>query len=128
MKSANDPQPDLAVMRSERAAAEALSQKEIARQNDILREERKKALASEAAAKAQRDAEAAVERERQRVAAAEAAEASAQVKREANKKHVAKVNAEVTQALMACTLTKAEATAVLSALVAGSIPYVTITY
>ena len=85
--------------------------------------------ATEAAARAQRDANAAVERERQRVADAEAAEAAAQAKREANKKHVAKVNAEVVEALMGhAALTKIEATAVLAALNANAIPHVTIAY
>ena len=94
-------------------------------------------LRAEAAERAEQDRlasvakgaqEAAVEAERKRVADAAAAEQSAAEARAANAKHRKRVNGEAVEALMACSLTKAEAETVVSAIAGGSIPHVTIAY
>ncbi|MGB9407741.1 MAG: hypothetical protein WCA89_09395 [Terracidiphilus sp.] len=117
---------ELQYAESKRLAAEqAVKDAETRR---ILAEEKAARDAEIAAAQAERDQEAAVEAERKRVADAAAAEQAAAEARAANAKHRKRVNGEAVEALMACSLTKAEAETVVSAIAGGSIPHVTIAY
>jgi hypothetical protein len=86
--------------------------------------------ADDRAAAAERRAAAAVEEERARAAEAKAKEAEATAKREQNKKHVAKINAEVRDVILGLGLamSEGEAVALIAAIAAGQIPHVTIAY
>ena len=117
---------ELQYAESKRLAAEqAVKDAETRR---ILAEEKAARDAEIAAAQAERDQEAAVEAERKRVADAADAQFAAAESRAANAKHRKRVNSEAVEALMACSLNKAEAETVVSAIAGGSIPHVTITY
>ena len=81
--------------RRQREAKEAEERAERERQATVIRER-------EASEKAERDRVAAIEAERKRVADLEAQEAADQAKREQNKKHRAKIHAEIENALLFC--------------------------
>lgn len=105
---------------------------------EAARAEQEKAREIARAEKAERDAMAAaakaVEDERKRVAAAKAAEDAATAKREANKKHRAKVHQEVAAAILALILNEECAAAgnlasvIAEGIAAGKIPRVSIVY
>lgn len=99
-----------------------------ARTAETRRLEAEKKAADDRAAKAERDAADAVERERQRVAAVAAAESAAAEKREANTRHVRKINNEVLDALLAAGLDRDSAKMVITAIVRGDVPHTKITY
>lgn len=81
-----------------------------------------------AAERAERDRVAAIEAERKRVADEKAAQDAETAKREANKKHRAKINNEVRAALVALGLTEDQGTAVVTELAQGNIPHTRIAY
>ena len=70
----------------------------------------------------------AVEAERQRIEAEKKAVEEAERKREANKRHVAKINNEVLSALKNLGLTEVDAKCVIKAIVTGEIPHTKISY
>lgn len=128
----------------ERAAAEAQAAEQ-RRLDDLAAAERARKAEQERAARAEREAEDAkrraaqaaadaVKQEQQRVAAAQAAEAAATKKREEDKKHRAKINAEARDAIVnnafaaGATLTVEQATSVVVAIAKGEIPHITISY
>jgi hypothetical protein len=88
--------------------------------------------------KARRDAEAAVEAERRRVAEVKAAEAAEAARREANKKHRARIEGEASKALVALfrsginsidqDIAIALAKVVIASIAEGGIPHVKIIY
>lgn len=81
------------------------------------------------ASKAKADQEAAVEAERRRIAATKAAEEAEAARREADKKHQAKINGEVLAALVASShLTEDQAKDVVRAVARHEIPHVSISY
>lgn len=82
-------------------------------------------LAAEAAERRQAQA---IEDERKRVASAKAKEDAETAKREANKKHLAKINNEVLAALMKAGLSEADGKIVISAIVQGNVPHIRISY
>jgi len=110
--------------RARQAQAEKAAAEERARQAAEKAEAEKAALE----ACARRAAEAAAAQERQRIADAQAAAEAAQRKREANKRHRAKIDAEAVAALQAAGLSEADAQTVVIEIVRGTIPYVTINY
>jgi colicin import membrane protein len=81
-----------------------------------------------AAEQAERDRAAAIEAERKRVADEKAALDAETAKREANKKHRAKINNEVLAALVALGLTEEQGTTVVTELAKGNIPHTRIAY
>jgi hypothetical protein len=81
-----------------------------------------------AAELAEREKAAAIEAERQRVADARAAEDAATAKREADKKHRAKINNDVVVALVALGLTHEQGVAIVTELARGNIPHIRISY
>ena len=84
---------------------------------------------AQAAIDAQIATEKAIAAERERVAAVELEAQKEAEKRAANKKHIAKIQAEAVQALMENTnLTSSAASSVLTAIAEGKIPNVTINY
>lgn len=136
---------------ADRKAAEAAAAAEQARLIEEARAAREAQQAEEAAQRererAEQDAErhrqneeraarnveaakaAAVEQERQRAAAAKAAEEAAQQKREANKRHRAKIEKAALDALTAIEgVNGVDANLILAAIIAGTIPHVSITY
>jgi len=102
---------------AEAKAAQAIREKQ---------EAEARAIAAEARAKA--DAEAAVERERQRVESEKKAAAESEAKREANKKHVAIVNADAIAALESAGVEAASARLAIEAIASGKVPNVRISY
>jgi hypothetical protein len=123
---------------AERRAAEAREQRE--REARIAAEIKAKADADAAAARAlaeqkaaaeraERDKQAAIEAERHRVAAENAAASADAARREADKRHRARVNGESLAALVAFAgLTEDQAKAVITAVVRHEIPHVSLTY
>lgn len=87
-----------------------------------------------AAEKAKRDAEIAAQKERERIEAERKAEADATAKREADRKHRAKINNEILAAMLAIQLSdgialgEADAKAIIQALTSGKIPHVKVQY
>ena len=116
--------------KAKREAEEAHERARKAEEARIASEERAKADSKEAAERAERKMQAAVEAERQRAAAAAKAEADAAVKREADKKHKARINNEILVALaeLDCVLGKVSAKAIVIAIAEGKIPHVKILY
>lgn len=115
--------------RLQKAAEDAETRREIAEGRRIAEEQAAKRRAEEAAANAKRDQEAAVEAERQRVAAEAERERLAAEKREANKRHVAKINKEAKKALINHAQLPAElAELVVDAIAKGLIPHVALEY
>jgi hypothetical protein len=129
---------------AEQAAADATAKAwaaEKRRADEAAQAERDRKTAAE---KAERDKQAAVDAERKRQADAKVAEAAAQAKREANKKHVEKINAEVVEALLKCAGSMPDWTCpncqwenkagpvrgktIAEAIAHGDIPHVTLTY
>jgi hypothetical protein len=86
-----------------------------------------KQQAEDRAAAAERRALQAVEEERARAAEAKAKEDAETAKREANKKHVAKINKEIMDALLDLSFGD-DLEILVKAIAAGKIPHVTITY
>ena len=115
---------------AEQEAKRQADQAEARRIADAQAAERR---AKEAADKAEADQKRAIEAERQRVADAQKAEREAAEKREANKRHVAKINKEVKKAMMYCDLNGANISVeavdgLISAIAKGLIPHVSIEY
>jgi colicin import membrane protein len=80
------------------------------------------------AAKAEQDAKDAVQRERDRVEREKALEAAAEVKREANKRHVAKVNREAIAAIVKLGFDEESGKSIVTAIAKGDVPHVSISY
>lgn len=72
--------------------------------------------------------EAAVQRERDRVEREKALEAAAEVKREANKRHVAKINREAIAAITKLGFDEESGKAIVAAIAKGDVPHVSISY
>ena len=87
-----------------------------------------KQQAEDRAAAAERRALQAVEEERARAAEAKAEEEAKAARREMNKKHVAKINAEAAAGMVADGLDEEAARLVVEAIAAGKIPHVSIQY
>jgi colicin import membrane protein len=132
-----------ATANAERAAAESIERERKAKEQaeQLARDtaERAKKQAQEAAERAEREkAEAVARAKADAKRKAEAAEKSrldaieqeriATEKREANKKHCAKINNAAANALLACGITTEQAKAVVSAIAKGQIPAVYISY
>lgn len=116
------------VAAEERAAA-AEREAVQARENAARAIEEAEAEAKRAAARAAADQAAAVERERARAAEAVRVAAEAEAKREANKKHCAKINRLAVVALMEVDgVTEDIARAIMTAIATGKIPAVKVTY
>lgn len=115
-----------------RAEQEERARQEAAR----AQAEREARIATEAAEETARRAEAdakrreqeAIEAERRRVAAARAAEEAEAARRAANTAHKAKVNREVLTALAGCGVSEEVGKAVITAIVRGEVPHVSIFY
>ncbi len=118
-----------AIARAEKAEADkkaAAEKAERDRQAAAEAAERARVAAEE---KADRDRVAAIEAERKRIADAKAAEDAATAKREANLKHVAKINKAAADALVECAgLEPKVAHIVIAAIARGEIPHVSIAY
>jgi len=115
--------------RLERENREAAERAEAAEKQRIAAEQKAKADAEEAAKKAAADKEAALQAERERVEAEKKAEAEAAAKREADKKHKAKINNEAVESLMQhAALDEVQARAVVSAIAKAEIKNVKIIY
>ncbi len=111
------------------AARIAREQAELDAEAERQRLMSEKQQAEDRAAAAERRALQAVEEERARAAEAKAAQEAETAKREANKKHVAKVEREVAIALVnLCSLTDAQAEVVIGTIRQSLIPHVTIAY
>jgi hypothetical protein len=93
-------------------------------------EERRQKAEQEAAAKAQRDADAAIEAERQRVAAQQAAEQAEADKRARNVAHQRKVNRTALAAMIELGLVEDEQAGerIIKAIVAGQVPGISVNY
>lgn len=107
----------------EAAARAAATEARLEREAKELRE-----AAERLAAKAERDKEAAIEAERKRVTDAKAREDAETAKREADKKHKAKINNEILVELSALGLSKELGVAVVAAIARGQIPHIKISY
>lgn len=132
--------------KAKREADEAAARAEAERQrvekekaDAIARAEKAEADRLAAAAKAEEDKKrtaeaaernrlAAIEAERKRVADAKAAEDLATAKREADKKHRAKINNEALTAILKKGLTDEQGVSVITAIAKGEIPHVKISY
>jgi hypothetical protein len=114
--------------RVKQAEARAKQEAEYAEQKRVAAEKEAKRQLGLAVEKAERDRVAAIEAERQRVAAEAEAERVAAEKREANKRHRAKIGREIEKALVKAGLTPIDAGVVLAALTDGLIPHVSINY
>lgn len=113
----------------ERNQAEARAKQAEAQR--VQQEQQAAQQAKAAAEKAERDKALAVEGERQRQMNLKAAEDAAEAKREANKRHCAKINREVRDKLMQAVgqlLNVTAAEAVVKAIAADLIPYTKISY
>jgi len=98
------------------------------RADAIARAEKAEADTKAALAKGELDRLAAIEEERQRVVAVQAAEAAATAKREADKKHRAKINNEVLAALVKTGITAEQGQPIVVAIARGDVPHVKISY
>ena len=96
------------------------------RERQRIQRERDEAEAR--AKQAERDAEAAIRRERDRIAAEEKAKAEAQEKREANKRHRAKVHREALAGLVAAGCPEDVGTALIDAIAAGAVAHLALRY
>ena len=121
--------------RAEQQRLAILHDKEAAEQRAKRAEEEKKAAEEKAERdrlaaleKAKVEAEAAAKAERDRIAAEKAAEDAATAKREADKRHKARVNNEALQALIAAGLPETHARAAIEAVAKGLVPHVKIQY
>lgn len=116
--------------RIEREKHEAEARAKQAEAQKIAAEQLAEKRRIEAEAQAKRDQEAAVEAERRRIEAQHQAEREATEKREQNKRHVAKINREVMEALMAhgYQVSEAQARTIIKALADGLIPHTKISY
>lgn len=94
----------------------------------VARAERAEREAKEAAERAERDRLAAIETERKRVADVQAKEMAEAAKREANKKHQAKVNSMAVAALVAGGMTEDAAKLAITLIAKRQIPAVSISY
>jgi colicin import membrane protein len=103
-------------------------QLELAEARRLAEEQAAKRREEEAAAQAKRDQEAAIERERQRVADEAERVRVATEKREASKRHVAKIQREAKMGLVAAGLSSKDAEAALAYIVGGQVPHVSIQY
>jgi colicin import membrane protein len=113
-------------IRREKGEAEARARKaEADRKAAEEKAERDKIAAAEQARKA---AELAVTRERERIEAEQRAEAEATAKREADKRHKAKINGEILAALVAAGIADDHAKKAIEAIAKGLIPHVIIRY
>lgn len=117
-----------AVARAERVEAEARAAAERAEQQRIRAAAQAEASAKAAAEKAERERQAAISAERQRVADEQAAQTRETAKREADKKHRAKINGAARDALVNIGLTTEHATATVTAIAKGEVPHTTISY
>lgn len=110
-----------AIARTKKAEDDAREAKAKAERDKIIAEE-----------KAKKDAEEAAQRERDKIAAEKKLEADATAKREANKKHKAKINNEVRSAILAAMDTNDaltdQAKAIVIAIANGGVPHVKIQY
>lgn len=107
---------------------DAIARAEQAEADKVAAAERAEAARIATAAKAERDRQAAIEAERQRVAADAARVAAETAKREANKRHAAKINNEVLAALVERGVDPAVAKIVIASIVRGEIPHTKISY
>ena len=133
-------QADLEARIAAEAAERARQAAEASAAAEIARAERERRIAEEAAQRAEaerqaaeertsREAAAAVEAERRRVAQAEAAERAAAEARAADRARRGRVNRAARDALMQhAGLTEEQATAAVTAVAAGRVPHMTITY
>jgi DNA repair exonuclease SbcCD ATPase subunit len=116
-------------LRAEREKADAIARAERAEADKNAAAERAERARKEAEEKAARDQLAAIEAERKRVADSKAAEDAAAAKREANAKHVAKINKAIADALGDCAgLDTKTAHIVIAAIARGEIPHITVSY
>lgn len=120
----------IAVAKADAAKAEEALRASEARAKADAEEAARKAEADRIAAeeKAKRDRDAAVEAERKRVADAQEAEAKEKARREANKKHRAKINNEIVDGLVAAGLLREQAVVAVVAIAKGDVRHVTISY
>lgn len=125
---------DQAIVRAKKAeedAAAAIVKAEVDKKAAAEKATRERVAAAE---QAKRDEEAAVHRERERVEAEKKAEAEAAAKREADKKHMAKINNEALNAIIEhCNSEEVDvkpevAKALIAAIAKGLIPHVKISY
>lgn len=139
------------VAEAARIAEERTAQAEAKKVQEAVEAEKRKALEAEQAAErklqeaarekaaleqrikdaeiqAKKDQEAAVEKERQRVEKERLAEIAATEKREANKRHSAKINNEVLAALVSFGVEKELAKKVVTEMVLGNVPHTRISY
>jgi hypothetical protein len=114
--------------RVKQAEARAKQEAEYAEQKRVAAEKEAKRQLDLAVEKAERDRVAAIEAERRRIAAEAYLERVAAEKREANKRHRAKIGREIEKALVKAGLTPIDAGVVLAALTDGLIPHVSINY
>lgn len=117
---------------AEKARQEAEERAKQAELDRIAAENKARADAEAAAAKAEQDrkeaAERAAQKERERIEAEQKAEADAAAKREADKKHRAKINNEALAGLVAVGLSEEQGVAVVQAITKGQVPNVKIFY
>lgn len=126
-KAAREREEAEAKAKAERERYEA--EKREAEKQRIAAEEKAKRDAEEASKKAAADKEAALQAERDRIEAEKKAEAEAAAKREADKKHKAKINNEAVDSLMKhAALDEVEARAVVSCIAKGEVANVKIIY
>lgn len=95
---------------------------------EVIEEELRQKIEKDRQAEAERQREAVIETERQRVAAEHEAAAAEAAKREANRRHRAKINNAARDALVAAGLTIEHATFAVAAIATGSVPNVKISY
>lgn len=114
--------------RVEREKAEAEQRARRAEADRVAAIEKAEADRKAAAEAAERDRLRAVEAERKRIADEQAAAAAAAAKREANKRHAAKINGKARDALVKVGITAEQATAAVVAIARGEVPHVTISY
>lgn len=121
--------------RIEAEKAEAERRAAQAERDRIAAEERAKLAAEQAerdrlaaAEKAERDRIEAVEAERRRVAGEKVRADAEAARREANKRHCAKINGEARDAIVATGVTVEQATAIVVAIAKGTVPHVSIAY
>lgn len=111
-----------------KAKADAEAAKVKAKADAEVAKAKAKADAEVAKAKAKKDQEVAVYRERERAEREKEKEKAAQEKREANKKHKAKIDKEAAKALVCPGLSLAQAEMVICDIAEGDIPHVKMVY
>jgi hypothetical protein len=119
-----------------KAEAEAAARRELelklqaeqAERRRVEAEQKAISDAEEAAARAEAEKQRAIQAEKDRVAALAKAEADAQAKREANKKHLAKINNAALDALVAGGLDAVAAKLAITLIASGKVPAVQINY